>query len=526
MSVAPISTEAGALSHAEASSDQAVVRAVDFDGNTLLSASQLQKAVAPYLGQPLRAQTLTEVNEAVMQAYDKAGYTGVLAYTPPQKAEDGALTVKIVEGHISKIDIQTTAYTDEANVRRSLPSLREGEPMRLAAVNAEIDLANENPRKHTTLTLKPGPTQGDILAEASVVDTRPWSGSVGLDNSGTGDSGKLRAKGSASYTNLFNRDQSLSMQFTVAPEHPALTNLIYGGYTAPIYSLGLLVGAYVAESHSAVGTLQTAAGPLNYSGDTTSYGFFVTRLLPRIGNYAQRLSVSLGGRQSRNECELAGSTEACGNTAVSFRSTPLSMTYSGSYASLDGKFAINGLVSLSHNIPTGGMGSQTQLDMVRPNAAASYDILVMQAAARLGRTNDAHVAANMTMQRASSPLVSPDAFHAGGMYSVRGYQEGELAGDNGVGGTVEVFTPAWSVFGGGVQLSGFVDAAHASNRDGALCDVRHMRSACTLVSTGAQVVWSSGRAWRVQGALARAMVSGPTTDVGSWHVLAAATYLF
>ncbi|SAL06944.1 surface antigen (D15) [Caballeronia calidae] len=502
------------------------IRSVDVQGYTLLSEASVQEVLRPFVDTALNPDALHAMSNALMQAYERAGYAGVVAYAPPQKLDNGHVQLRIVEGHLSRLEIETTSHTDEANVRNSLPALREGKPVSLTQINTELDVANENPNKRTLVTLKPGEAQGDIVAHVTVVDAAAWSGSLGTDNSGSGESGRLRVKGSASYTNLFDRDQSLSAQFTVAPQHPALANLFYGGYTAPIYSLGLLVGGYVAESHSAVGTLQTPAGPLNYSGDTTSYGLFVTRLLPRVGNYAQRISMALGGRQSRNECEIAGSSDVCGNSAVSYRLTPLSLSYSASYATVDDKISAMGVVALSHNIPTGGMGSQTQLDMVRPGASGSYTILSAQGTFRVGRPNEAHLDANVAMQRASSPLVSSDAFHAGGMASVRGYDEGELAGDNGVSATVQLYTPAWEAFGGAIQGLGFVDSAHAANRDGALCDVRHLRSACNLLSTGVQLSWSSGKSWRAQAALARAMVSGPATDAGTWRVLLAASYLF
>ena len=101
--------------------------------------------------------------EALEQVYRNRGYTTVSVLLPEQALEGGEVLLQVIEGRIRTVKVEGQVYFDHANIRASLPELKEGKAPNLRKMSEAIQLANENPARQLNST--------DALTQLN----RPWS---------------------------------------------------------------------------------------------------------------------------------------------------------------------------------------------------------------------------------------------------------------------------------------------------------------------------------------------------------------
>jgi hemolysin activation/secretion protein len=159
----------------------------------------------------------------------------------------------------------------------------------------------------------------------------------------------------------------------------------------------------------------------------------------------------------------------------------------------------------------------------RLGASASF-LTLRSNLAYTARLGDWSLIGRLDSQAASGPLVSSEQFTAGGAESVRGYLEGERAGDAGVRASVEVQTPAYRPFGTTSEwaLAGlvFYDAARVSTLQ--TIPPEHPRDLLRGAGFGLRFGAPFGLSLEVDAA--HAFVDGDTTRAGDNRVHARARW--
>jgi len=494
-------------------------------GNTLLAPQTLDAALARFKGE----RTLAELQEAarVVQAlYRDAGYGGVVAYVPPQQGAPGQATIAVLEGRVSRVYIAGNSQFSEANIRRAVPRLREGETPQVRRIDAQIQLANENPSRQISLALEPGTQQGDIEARVTVneLPTSRWS--LLLDNTGNESTGRLRA--SIGYQNaaLWGLDHQLSAQLQVAPDELRAVTVVSAGYRIPFYDAGMTLDLFGAYSDVDGGTATTPAGPLQFSGKGKVLGLRLTRPFMRIGSISHRLSVGLDERVYLNDCSILGLPPgACGSAGASVAVHPASVDYQWQ---LDGPRPFGFNVGYSQNLDVGGTHAHpSDYDAVRPGAPVRYDLVRLGAFAAMP-VGTWQVQARASGQWTNDALVPGEQFGIGGANAVRGYEEREITGDSGAIATVELLTPnllAAKERGPttALRLLGFADAGKAYNRLDTPCRIDQSRCLLSSVGIGARLVYGS---LQVKLDVAHALKDALRTGSGDTRLHLLAIYTF
>lgn len=165
----------------------------DVRGNTLLPAQTVDSLVAPYLGKQRDFADVMKALEALEAAYHARGYQLVRIDLPEQELDHGTVVLNVVQTKISNVVIEGNNHFDDANIRRSLPALQEGQTPDLKAVSKSLKLANENPAKKVTMRMKSTEQDDEVEATLAVVDESIWRTTVSLDNTGVPSTGRTRA---------------------------------------------------------------------------------------------------------------------------------------------------------------------------------------------------------------------------------------------------------------------------------------------------------------------------------------------
>lgn len=493
-------------------------------GNTLLPESLLMQALEAYKGERSLAE-LQQAAAAVQALYRQAGYGGVVTYLPEQSLTAGTLTIAVLEGHFGKITISGNARTDEATLRRSLPLLREGAIPQTQRLDAQIQLANENPARQVAVSLEPGAKPGEVDAQVLVRELPPSRWTLGLDNTGNAATGRLRTTVGYQSAELWGLDHVLSLQYQTSPEKLSSVSVLSAGYRMPLYGPGLVLDVFAAHSDVDGGRTVTVAGPLQFDGKGEVLGLRLGGRLARNGELVQRIAAGLDRRAYRNNCSIEGlPAGACGSAGESVVVHPLSIDYLLQWTGAD---PASLELTLSQNLEGGRHGRRADFEAVRPGANPGFVALKLKAARSSALPGDWQLQWRLQGQMTPDALVPGEQLGLGGAQAVRGYGEREVIGDRGLLGSLELLTRDLSPLVGGAptQLRGllFVDAGKVWNQGGTPC--RNGQSSCELASVGLGLrMMLAGLQLHLD--LAHTLKAGLQTDRNQQHVHLTASYSF
>jgi hemolysin activation/secretion protein len=516
---------AQAQSPAPASTDVVQVQRFQVQGNTLLAPAAVQAALAPYTGARNLAD-LQKAAQAVQALYGQAGWAAVVVYLPPQPVADGVVTLQVVEGRLARVQVQGAQRLSAERVRAALPSLVEGSTPRVRRIDAELQIANENPGRNMAVLLGPGSAPGEVQATVKVDEQPVQRFSASFDNSGNARTGHYRLGLGWQHADLTGHDDLLSLNLQTSPTEPSMVRVASAGYRWPLPGLRAAVDLFAAYSNVDGGTQAIAAGNLSFAGAGRIAGARVVWYLPRLGEFDQRLTTGLENRAYLNDCSVAGLPDgACGAAGESVSVQPLSLEYA---AQQGGATPMLFTLGLSQNLALGGKhGAQADFDAVRPGAPRRYTVLRAGAQASMPVLEDARLAARFSLQHSSDALVSGEQFGLGGAHSVRGYQERELSGDSGWQLSLELISPRLGADrlpgGADLRLLAFADAGEVNNQLSTFCRNTSSRCRAAAVGIGLRLGWGPVQ---LRADIAQAQHDAIGTERGDWrgHIALSASF--
>lgn len=449
----------------QAAADEPVrfnIQSFEVSGNTLLPQEEVLAAVTPFTGAGRDFGDVQRALEALEASYHARGFNVVTVELPEQELDGGVVRLNVVQTKIGRVRVSGNTVFDEANIRRSVPALHEGQTPNIGAVSRQLKLANENPAKKVTLSLQGGEND-EVDANLAVTDQRPWRASLNLDNTGTGSTGRTHVSASLQHANLFGRDHVGSIQYTTTAEQPDQVAVYGMGYHIPLYALGHSIDLFANYSDVDSGVVTAGIFDLAVSGRGTVYGARYNQVLARRGDYDHRVVYGIDYKEFKNSVLLAGSD--FGNEVTVH---PVSVGYVGTLPTGSGEFGI--AATYAHNFPGGERGSEAAFRAARAGADASYDVLRLSASATHalpGRMSGWQARAVANAQLTGDALVPGEQIGAGGSASVRGFNEREVSGDSGLNANFELYSPNWCGSGNwqcrglGFADSGYVKRNHA-----------------------------------------------------------------
>ena len=425
-------------------------------GNTLLPAAEVNAAVAPFTGKDRDFGDVQRALEALEAVFHAHGYKVLSVQLPEQELNRGVVMLNVVQTRIGRVAVSGNTVFDDANIRRSMPSLQPGRTPNLDQVSANLKMANENPARKIKLKLESAEADDEVDARLDVTDERAWKAMLNVDNTGTEATGKTHASVVLQHANLWGRDHVGSLQYTTTLEKPSQVSVYGAGYHIPLYELGDSVDLFASYSNVDSGSVAAGLFNLAVSGKGAVYGARYNQTLARRGDFDPRLIYGIDYKAYKNDVMFAG--QNFGNDVTVH---PLSVNYVGALALPQGEADIS--LTLIHNIAGGNRGRSADFERVRSGAKASYSMLRFAGAYTRALPGDWQLRLLANGQLSRDALVPGEQFGAGGSTSVRGFDERELSTDSGAYANVELYTP--NLCGQGAaqcRVLGFYDAAHGA----------------------------------------------------------------
>ena len=414
------------------------------EGNTLLpdkpldddpnspfrSSPTIQTELEDFIGPDKTADDIEKARAGLENTYHKLGYPTVLVNIPEQTLTDGMVRLEVVESTIRRVRVTGNNYYTMENIQKELPSLQEGKVLNLPHLQDELLNANRNPDLRVEPSLSPGKDFGTVDVELKVKDDMPLHGSLELNNRNSPGTTDLRLNGLLRYDNLWQKDHSISLQYQTSPQKPSEVEVLAGSYVLP----NPLNKDHRIVFYSVWSDSNTAFGE-GFQMQGKGYVLGTRYVMPLAPYELYTHNVSLGADYKHFD---ETSTFYDQNLKTPITYLPLNLTYNSSLADDGGTTNFNSALNMSCR---GLVSDEQQFEVKRFRANANYIYLTAGVEREQKLPWKTSLFVKLDGQLADQPLISNEQYMAGGMKSVRGYQESSSAGDNAIHSTVEFSGP-------------------------------------------------------------------------------------
>jgi hemolysin activation/secretion protein len=398
-------------------------------GADTLPEIDIEEAIYPFLGPNRTSDDVEKARAALEKAYHDKGYQTVSVSVPEQNAQRKVVTLKVTELKVGRLRVKNSRYFDIEKIKATAPSLKEGTVPNFTAVTKDITSLNQWPDRKVTPALRAGVTPGTVDVDLNVEDTAPIHGSVEINDRQSPNTTELRTTATVHYDDLWQRGDSVSFSYQVAPQRPNDAEVFSGSYLARTGVDWLSVLVYGVKSSSDVATV----GGTNIVGPGQIVGSRAVITLPGRDNFFQTLSVGLDYKHFDQTVNLAGSGFESPVTYF-----PVVASYSATFQNEKFTTVLN--ASLTYNIRPISDGP-VMFDNRRFDASPSFSHLNVDVSHTQELPEGFQLYGKVQGQVADGPLVSSEQLSIGGLDTVRGYLESETLGDDGVVGNLELRSP-------------------------------------------------------------------------------------
>jgi hemolysin activation/secretion protein len=424
-------------------------------GNTVLPTPAVERAVYPHLGEQLTLKDVEAARVALEQTYRDAGYGTVFVDIPEQDVGKGIVRLKVTEGKLNRVRIDNARYFSARDIREELPAAQRGSVPELPELQKEIALLNaKTPDRAVVPVLGQGALPGTVDLTLKVDDHLPVHSSLEVNNQYAADTSQLRALGSISYSNLFNRFDSLSLQYQTAPTEPSQIGVFAANFATHVGSGDNQLALYYIHSDSDVAsTSGGVSGPLSVLGKGQVFG---ARWVVPIVNTAAASHTFTAGIDYKDFLENIGDTL---HTPISYLN--LSLAGASTWRDARQQWSLSGSANFG---PRRVSNEDAEFAAKGFKARPNYFYLRADASSRTVFPWNFSLLVRVAGQYAIEPVISNEQFAIGGADGPRGYLEAAELGDYGVKGTLQLGLPPWQLASGAARLEGFAfyDAAIVS----------------------------------------------------------------
>lgn len=427
------------------------IKGFQLTGDNPLSEADVARVLAPFIGPDATLTTLQKATAALEAELKAKGFALLRVSLPPQDVGE-KVTLHLVKFVMGKVTVEGQSQYSQANIRASVPELREGQAPNFRVLSVQTAIANENAGKQLQVSLKESEEADKIDARLLVSESKPLQFSATLSNAGAEATGRDRFSLMASHANLFDLDHQLSLAYTTSLQRISDVKQFGLIYRVPLYRQGGVLGLTLTKS-DVLGNF----GTFSNTGAGRTLGLSYNHFLEPDGGYRAQLTLGLDDKLF--EASLVNGAPVPGQMERGSR--PLTLGYTARVESDSAVWGYN--VDFALNLP-GSRGNDLtsyQSEDVRISGVnwkalrggANYMASLTTGWIWSGRTQ---------FQYSADALISGEQFGLGGASSVRGTGERAMSGDSGLFGSLELTAPELMP---GLRALGFVDAGWLRNNN-------------------------------------------------------------
>lgn len=437
---------------------QVFVRGIKITGSMIFSPQELAQVTAPYTNRDVTSEDLEELRLALTRLYVDKGYVTSGAILPDQTVTDGVITFHIVEGALSRIEVDGNRWLRTGYIEQRL-ALGTDPPLNRDALAERMQLLREYGNiDRLNATLRPGVRLGESILNVQVEEQHPYSLLFGFNNYQSPTVGAERGLASLVWRSLTGYGDPLSVTYG---QSSGVVPQLDASYAFPLTARDTTVTLRYRKND--FGVVEAPFDDLDVESESEIYG--VTVRHPLMRTLHREVALSLAGEHLRNKTFLLGipfsfsAGARKGKSVVSALRFALEWTerMQGQVIATRSQFSVGVDVLGATNNRSGIADSQF------------FSWLGQFQWVRRWGIRDIQTIARVDAQLTNDPLLSLEQIAVGGRYSVRGYRENQLVRDTGFIGSLEARVPLlreatfWATT---LELAPFVDVGRAWNAEG------------------------------------------------------------
>ncbi len=424
----------------------------------------LMTLMSAYIDKPASEESVERMVVAARLVLAQLGYPFSLVYLPPQDVTDGFIHLVVVESKIGELRVEGNKYFSDGSYLSRIP-LESGEVLNADAVRTGIDRINLNPFRQSATSFVKGaePATVDLVIKAN--DRIPLRAFGGYNNTGSTTTTEDRLFAGINWGNAFGWADQLTLQWTSDVE-AKYSRALSTNYTADL-----------ARNHSftffgAYSEIRSKTDPdFDQQGESWQVGLnYDIPLSSASENLTHSLQFGFDFKSSDNNLDFIIPPFVTPIVDNVTQIVQARLQYRGQLTDrLGGTGWAIKLTAAPGDVTSRNTDEAFEQSRAFATADYVYGNLNLNRSTRLPGGWSWSIRSEL--QLSSANLLGSEAFSGGGSNSVRGYEEGEVIGDNAIFFSQEIalplLSPAQGLGEGGLRdslrLFAFQDYAHVWN---------------------------------------------------------------
>lgn len=394
------------------------LKTISFTGNTQYTNAALSAVVADAIGKIYDMAGLQGIANRITTHYRRHGIAFARALLPLQPMSDGALVIKIIEGHYGSIEaIGGDEQTGRAQL--FLNTLQEGGVIDSASLERTVLILADQPGFKIVPILRQGQKTGTADLDIRVERDKRYSGELGIDNYGNRYTGRSSGHLDLNINSSFLFGDQLKLNMLYSEE-----NMWMGAfnYSLPLGSSGLRASAGYAHIDYALGK-EFASSKSHGTAKVTSAGVSYPIIRTQQANLSVVATYQHKELNNSNDIVPISSTKRSDSIPISFNFDRRDQLAGGGIT--------YGTASWSHGDLTVASAKRA-IDRVTAKIAGSFNKFNLDLVRLQTLPANFILFGRVSAQKAGNNLDSSEKFGLGGVNGVRAYPSGEAYGDEGV----------------------------------------------------------------------------------------------
>lgn len=399
------------------------LKKVVLDGSSIYSPEQVQGLYNDMLGEMVSFADLHVIAQRMTNKYRQDGYIFSSVSLPPQKVKDGIVHLHALEGHIASVKLVGN-YTDRNGlIQKYADHIDTSGAANSKEIERYLLLINDLPGITAKSFIQPSREKGggDLIIN---VEEKSFEGSLGADNRGSDYLGPYRATAVGAFNDVFGLHDRTTLRGIITGQ---TREMKFGDITheEQIGSDGAKVTVRAAVTDTAPGGNVAAQ---DIEGESQMLD--IEGVYPAVRSRQYNVSVLGGFNMLDSETRVTGLKTADDNVRT--------VRLGARFDAADSLRGVNQLDVVATQGLNGFGSSNDGLGRSRANGHHNF----LKGAATLTRvqevTGPVSLMLSGTGQVSNNPLLASEEFSVGGPEFGRGYDAGEVTGDDGYAGIAEL----------------------------------------------------------------------------------------
>ena len=403
-----------------------VLNNILIDGLTVYQPSDLLPLYSDLLGQPVSFADLNRIARELSLRYRRDGFVLSRAILPPQQIVGGVVRLQAIEGRVTAIEFSGATVPQGDLVRAMANRILSPGPTRSRDLERYLLLIDDLPGITARSLLQPGNAPG-TASLVIFIDTNPFEGSLSLDNRGTRSVGPYRGTLVGATNSLFGRHERTTLRGIITGFVGQTRELRFAEFLheQQIGSRGIRVRGRAAISHLHPGGRAASSRIEGQSWLAEIRGQYP---LVRTRQFNTNLFFGFRALHARTD-------------VLEVRVAKDRVRKFWFLSRVDYTDDIGGVNELDLEITQGAeilYATQDGLGRSRSNGRHEFTRGNFEFTRIQDLSNGFSARISGMGQLAASPLLASEEIGLGGTQFGRGYDGGEISGDDGIAGLIEV----------------------------------------------------------------------------------------